>query len=72
MTVNFFFAATDLTVCSFEGKVYQVGQKYNSEDCELRCSCTENGTTVCEPMECRRGLRRKGKQRVVIRIFELD
>lgn len=55
------FPAGNVTICEYEGKVHQVGQRFMSADCELRCRCMKNGATVCEPMECRPGFIRSGK-----------
>ncbi len=57
---SFFPPAADITVCEFEGRTHPVGSSYASEDCSLRCRCTGEGKTVCGPMQCRRGLQRKG------------
>lgn len=65
------FSVADLTVCHFEGQVYQVGQKYQSQDCQLKCQCTGNGTTVCQPLQCRRGLFKKGKGFTILKYTSL-
>ncbi len=53
-------SAAAITVCKFEGRGYTAGEHYTSEDCSLRCRCGDDGTTVCGPMQCRRGLQKKG------------
>lgn len=38
----------------------RTAERYVSSDCKLTCRCSANGTTVCEPLQCRRGLLRRG------------
>ena len=55
------FAETTKPLCHFEGLMRRTDERYVSSDCELSCRCSANGTTVCEPLQCRRGLLRRGK-----------
>ena len=61
----FFFYFTEKVTCTDEsGLRHLPGDEFNDDKCESRCTCTDNGEIVCQPLNCPAGLIRRGMKMI--------
>ena len=58
-----FCIITERVTCNNDYGEYQVGEMFNDDNCESRCTCATGGNIVCQPLVCPSGLIKKGKSK---------
>ena len=66
MSTKMIFLIPEKVTCTDESGIqHEPGDAFNDNRCESRCTCTENGDIVCQPLNCPTGLIRRGKKREI-------
>ena len=61
-TYAIFLIPEKVTCTDESGIQHEPGDAFNDNRCESRCTCTENGDIVCQPLNCPTGLIRRGNK----------